>query len=80
MTTVSDLRIARLRKGLTLDEIFLLTNGELTPARLSRVERGLAKPTRREIALIEQVIGVGEEVVGAATLVARSLIPAPVGT
>lgn len=62
MVAASDLRMARLRRGMTLDEISLLTNGELNPARVSRIERGFAKPTEREVELLIFVLGVTEKV------------------
>jgi len=64
MVVASDLRVARLRMGMTLDEISLLTNGELNPARVSRIERGFAKPTEREVNLLIFVLGVTPEVAG----------------
>jgi len=81
MVVVSDLRMARLRKGMTLDEIFLLTNGELNPARLSRIERGLSRPTEREVNLLVAVLGVTQEVAGSVErrVPVTSVLSEPVG-
>lgn len=48
-------RRIRLLKELTLDEIFLKTN--ITISKLSRIERGIFKPTDKEKILISETLG-----------------------
>ncbi len=60
---VNALRLARLQKGLTLDDVHLLTKGQLSPARLSRIERGFCKPTEEESRLLIELFGVTEETI-----------------
>jgi len=63
MTAVSSLRLARLQKGLTLDDLFLRSRGKLSPARLSRIERGLCVASKKESALLVRLLGVEEQTV-----------------
>jgi transcriptional regulator with XRE-family HTH domain len=55
---VSPLRLARLQRGLTLDEISFRTRGRLRPGRLSRIERGYATPTAEEALMIRRLFGI----------------------
>jgi len=63
MTAISSLRMARLQKGLTLDDLFLQSKGKLSPARLSRIERGLCTASHEESALLVKILGVEEQTV-----------------
>jgi transcriptional regulator with XRE-family HTH domain len=66
MVAPNELRFARLRKGLTLDEVQLMTNGKLNASRLSRIERGLATATPEEVEMIQKITGASEELIHAA--------------
>jgi transcriptional regulator with XRE-family HTH domain len=66
MVAISNLRMARLQKGWTLDEMFLQSKGQLSPARLSRIEREFCKPTEKEAQLLTQMLGVMEHVISRA--------------
>ncbi len=63
MTAISSLRMARLQKGLTLDDLFLRSKGKLSPARLSRIERGLRSASPEETASLVKILGVEEETI-----------------
>jgi transcriptional regulator with XRE-family HTH domain len=63
MTAISSLRMARLQKGLTLDDLFLRSKGKLSPARLSRIERGLCSASPEETASLVKILGVEEKTV-----------------
>jgi len=63
MEAISNLRLARLQKGLTLDKVFFLTDGRVSPARLSRIERGLSKPTQTEADALTEILGISAAVV-----------------
>ena len=63
MTAISSLRLARLQKGLTLDDLFLRSKGKLSPARLSRIERGLCTASREESALLVKLLGIDDQAV-----------------
>lgn len=63
MMAISSLRLARLQKGLTLDDLLLRSKGRLSPARLSRIERGLCAASAEESRLLVQLLGVREELV-----------------
>jgi transcriptional regulator with XRE-family HTH domain len=63
MTAVSSLRMARLQRGLTLDDLFLRSKGKLSPARLSRLERGLCTASHEESALLVKILGVEEQTI-----------------
>jgi len=60
---VSSLRLSRLQKGLTLDDLFLRSKGKLNPARLSRIERGLCSASLEEAALLIKLLSVSEQIV-----------------
>jgi hypothetical protein len=63
MTAISSLRMARLQNGLTLDELFLRSKGKLSPARMSRIERGLCSASPEETASLVKILGVTEETI-----------------
>ena len=63
MTAISRLRMARLQKGLTLDELFLRSAGKLAPARISRIERGLCIPSQQESTFLIELLGVTEQTI-----------------
>lgn len=65
--SISALRLARLQKGLTLDKVFFLTDGRVNPARLSRIERGLSKPTPIEAESLACVLDVPVEIITSVT-------------
>ena len=48
----SKMRELRFFKGLTLDELYLLTGRKLPMPKLSRIERGIVIPTEEEKRLI----------------------------
>jgi transcriptional regulator with XRE-family HTH domain len=81
MTAISSLRMARLQRGLTLDELFLRSKGKLSPARVSRIERGLCTASHEESALLVKILSVEERTVAdsgarAASVMERSEAPA----
>jgi hypothetical protein len=63
MTVLSSLRLARLQNGFTLDDLFLLSDGKLSPARMSRIERGLCATSAEESALLVKLLGVTDQTV-----------------
>ena len=63
MTAISQLRLARLQKGWTLDDLFLGSEGRLSPARVSRIERGLCSASADEAALLVKLLGVAEQAI-----------------
>lgn len=63
MTAISGLRMARLQRGLTLDELFLRSEGKLAPARISRIERGLCVPSDQESTFLIKLLGVTEKTI-----------------
>jgi transcriptional regulator with XRE-family HTH domain len=68
MVEISPLRLARLKKGLTLDDLLLRSAGRLSPARLSRIERGICNPSPMEAQLLIELLGVEESTMKEATL------------
>jgi transcriptional regulator with XRE-family HTH domain len=58
MTEASNVRLARIRKGLTLQGLSLLTDVELT--KLSRAERGLAILNSSELDAVSKVLGISK--------------------
>jgi len=50
--TNSKMRQIRFFKGLTLDDIYLLTGRKVAMPKLSRIERGICLPTEEEKRLI----------------------------
>jgi transcriptional regulator with XRE-family HTH domain len=54
-------RLRRLEQGLTLDDLFLRSGGRLHPPRISRIERGILRPSARERQLLAQALGVPED-------------------
>ena len=73
MTTITQLRLARLQKGWTLDTLFVRSKGRLSPARISRIERGLSAASEGESQLLVALLGVSEQTVAAAARVARGM-------
>jgi hypothetical protein len=63
MVAISPLRLARLQRGWTLDDLFLRSEGKLSPPRVSRIERGLSRASREESRLFVALLGVTEETV-----------------
>ena len=63
MVAISQLRLARLQRGWTLDDLFLRSDGMLSPARVSRIERGLSGASREESRLLVALLGVTEQTV-----------------
>jgi transcriptional regulator with XRE-family HTH domain len=57
---ISELRLARVSRGLTMDQLFLQSRGALLQPRLSRIERGLAKPSEREVEWLVKILEVDE--------------------
>jgi transcriptional regulator with XRE-family HTH domain len=65
MVAITELRLARLQKGWTLDDLFLRSKGKLSPARVSRIERGLSTASAEELRLLVALLGVTEQTVTA---------------
>lgn len=63
MKAISELRLARLRRGWTLDHLMLLSKGKLSPARISRIERGISSPSDEEVSLLVNLLGVTRQTV-----------------
>lgn len=63
MTAITQLRLARLQKGWTLDDLFLRSKGGLSPARVSRIERGLSTASAEESQLLVGLLGVTRQTV-----------------
>lgn len=72
MVAITQLRLARLQKGWTLDDLFLRSNGRLNPARVSRIERGFSMASEEESQLLITLLGVTGETVLASTKAHRS--------
>jgi hypothetical protein len=54
----SVLRAKRIEKGLTLDEVCLLSTGKVTGSQLSRAERGLYRLSQKEMEAVCAVLGI----------------------
>ena len=63
MEAISELRLARLQKGLTLDKVYFISKGRVSPARLSRIERGLSRPSPAEAEALVVVLGISLSVI-----------------
>jgi transcriptional regulator with XRE-family HTH domain len=63
MMAITRLRLARLQRGWTLDDLFLRSEGRLSPARVSRIERGLSNASAAESRLLVTLLGVTEQTV-----------------
>jgi transcriptional regulator with XRE-family HTH domain len=63
MVAISQLRLARLQRGWTLDDLFLRSKGRLSPARISRIERGLSTASEEESQVLMTLLGVTKETV-----------------
>lgn len=62
MKAISELRLARLRRGWT-DHLMLGSRGKLSPSRISRIERGLSTPSDEEVSLLVSLLGVTRQTV-----------------
>lgn len=71
MKAITELRLARLRKAWTLDDLFLRSEGKLSPARVSRIERGLCAASAEELSLLVVLLGVTEKTVTDCTTTMR---------
>ena len=71
MVAISQLRLARLQKGWTLDDLFLRSKGRLSPARISRIERGLSTASEEESQVLVILLDVTEETVVASGTTSR---------
>jgi transcriptional regulator with XRE-family HTH domain len=58
---VSRLRLERIERGLTLDDVWIRSERRLHPSRLSRMERGVLRPTSEEIRLLAGALDIPEE-------------------
>lgn len=63
MTVLTPLRLARLQKGWTLDDLLLRSAGKLSPPRVSRIERGLCAASADEVAILVKLLGVAEQTI-----------------
>jgi transcriptional regulator with XRE-family HTH domain len=79
MAAISQLRLARLQRGLTLDDLFLRSMGKLSPARISRIERGLSTASEEECQVLVTLLDVTKETVFASGTTLRKA-PAFTGT
>jgi transcriptional regulator with XRE-family HTH domain len=73
MEAISTLRLARLQKGLTLDDVFFMTDGRVSPPRLSRIERGLSRATPIEAEVLTQLLGVSAEALSSVPRLSKAL-------
>jgi len=73
MAAITQLRLARLRRGWTMDDLFLRSRGKLSPARLSRIERGISTPSAEEAQLLMALLGVTSETVVESGIASQSL-------
>lgn len=53
---MSKLKLERVKRGLTQDDIWVRTGRQLHPSRLSRIERGILKPTVEDIRLLADAL------------------------
>lgn len=53
---ISEMRKLRILKNLTLDDLFLRT--DINIPKLSRIERGIFKPSKKEKKLISKALGI----------------------
>lgn len=72
MTVVSRLRLERLRRGLTLEEVYLRTRRRLHPSRLSRLERGISCLTMQDIELLGVALEIPVGEIAALSVPSRS--------
>ena len=70
MVAMSSLRLARLQRGLSLDEVSFRTDGRLKRGRLSRIERGYVKPSDEESRLLQQILKISSTMVEATSILA----------
>jgi len=79
MVAISQLRLARLQRGWTLDDLFICSKGRLSPARVSRIERGLSTASEEECQVLVTLLDVTKETVFASSTMLRKA-PAFTGT
>jgi transcriptional regulator with XRE-family HTH domain len=53
---MSFLKLERLKKGLTQDDVWIRTGRRLHPSRLSRIERGVLRPTPEDLQLLSYAL------------------------
>jgi len=58
---VSKMRKVRFFKGMTLDDVYLLTGRKIDTGKLSRIERGISIPSKEEKTLISRALKTPEE-------------------
>ena len=58
MKTVSRLRIERIKRGLTQEDVYLRTQRRIHPSRLSKIERGILEPTQLDLHLLAEALDV----------------------
>ncbi len=56
MEAVSALRLERVRRGLTQEDLYLLTDRQLHPSRVSRIERAIVEPTEEDLRLLARAL------------------------
>lgn len=56
MRIIGRIRLERLKRGYSLDEVWLRTNRRLSPTKLSRIERGFVEPSGRDLLEIEDAL------------------------
>jgi transcriptional regulator with XRE-family HTH domain len=71
MAAISQLWLARLQRGWTLDDLFLRSKGKLSPARISRIERGISIASEEESQVLVILLGVTEETIVASGATSR---------
>lgn len=65
---VSKLRLERVKRGLTQDDIWVRTGRRLHPSRLSRIERGILEPTVDDIRLLADALDLPDGALSAAIM------------
>lgn len=56
MRKLTQLRLARIQCGLTLDDVYLRTGRKLVPSKLSRLERGIIQPSVKDLHLFAKAL------------------------
>ncbi len=59
--TVNKLRLERLKRGLTQEDVYLLSQRRLHPSRLSRIERGVIVFTPEDLQLLAAALDIPME-------------------
>lgn len=65
MSTVSKLRLQRVQLGLTLDNVFVRSGRKLFPSKLSRIERAIVEPSKKDVRLLAQAFHTSVEEIAA---------------